>query len=273
MSEKTDFITNYISSLDDADLIAGRSILQKTSAWETLHRNDWNLIVMLAGSGSARIGQTDTPMRPGSLYLFAPSENPRQLVTGSWKTYWAHFRLLSTPSWPEEHPGVYVLTPPRFEFRRALRDLMEVLTLAVNRRNNWRPLAANLLNGIILRGNMLSTSPLTDRRMQKSENMLNDPLHYTDIDQIAAECGMSRSVFYNRFREIYAITPRVFRERAQMNTIRILLESTSLSLPEIAQRAGMSDLPHFFKRFKRYYGMTPTQYRQRNSDSPKSSHR
>lgn len=254
--------SDRISPLQDIDVVAGHSDIRHTCDWETFRNNDWNLIVMVSGHGSARVGSDEFPMKSGSLYLFAPTEERRFYSTKGWLSYWVHFPLHVPLEWPELLPGAYSLTPSAAEFRRDMRELMEVLKLAMGCRRGWHLLALNLIQNVILRGNMLSHSVSADERLLKAETLLDDFEKPMDMDRIAAECGMSRSVFYVRFREVYGLSPRAWRERAQLNMIRVLLESTSLSLAEVCSRCGMHDMPQFFKRFKRCFGVTPTQYRE-----------
>lgn len=184
-------------------------------------------------------------MNAGALYLFAPSDSPRQLFSAGWVAYWAHFQLLSPPEWPQKSPGAFELKPPPQEFRRYVRDLAEVFRLALGLHRGWHPLAVRLLETIILRGNMLSVSQPADRRLLKAEELLSDSTYNGSVDDVAQLCGMSRSVFYNLFRKTYGVSPRIFRERSQINFANILLDSTNLPLHEICRRVGMNDLPPF----------------------------
>ncbi len=253
-----------ISPLRDVDVVAGHSLISSPSCWETFRNNDWNLIIMVSGEGVARVGEHEFRMKKGSLYLFAPSGRRRFYSTRSWLSYWVHFPLRIPMEWPAlEEEVVYALTPSASAFRRCVRELMEVLKLAMGCRRGWHLLALNLIQSVILRGNMLSSrSGPVDERLLKAEALLNQFERPMEMDRIAAACGMSRSVFYARFRETYGLSPRAWRERGQLNAIRILLESTSLPMAEICSRCGMRDMAQFFKRFKRLFGTTPSRYRE-----------
>lgn len=158
MSESLKIDADYISPLQNIDLVAGRSRIRRSFKWETIHRNGWNLILITSGSGSAKINGETIQMNAGALYLFAPSDSPRQLFSAGWVAYWARFQLLSPPEWPQKSPGAFELKPPPQEFRRCVRDLAEVFRLALGLHRGWHPLAVRLLETIILRGNMLSVS-------------------------------------------------------------------------------------------------------------------
>ena len=253
-----------ISPLQDIDVVAGHSLICSPSRWETFRNDDWNLVIMVSGEGIAWVGEHEILMKKGSLYLFAPSGSRRFYSTKSWLSYWVHFPLRIPMEWSALKEGVvYSLTPSASVFRRCVRELMEVLKLAMGCRRGWHLLALNLIQSVILRGNMLSfRSGPVDEQLLKAETFLSRFEKPMDMDRIAAICGMSRSVFYVRFREAYGLSPRAWRERGQLNAVRILLESTSRPLAEVCARCGMHDMSQFFKRFKRYFGMTPARYRE-----------
>ena len=250
-----------ISPLVDVDVVAGRSEMRSPLVWETFRTSDWNLIALVSGEGIAGVGKREFAMRAGSFYLFPPTDQRRFYSTKRWLAYWAHFPLRIPLEWPEVIPGVYSLTPSASGFRRSIRELMEVLKLAMGCRRGWHLLALNLIQSILLRGNLGNGADAVDERLLKAESLLSDFCNPAEVDRVAAACGMSRSVFFVRFRERYGVSPRVWRERCQFVMARILLESTSLPLAEIASRCGFYDMPQFFKRFKRSAGMTPSRYR------------
>ena len=254
---------NEISPFQNAGVVAGHSVIQHYCNWETFRNHDWNLIAMVSGEGTAKIGTKKFTMKQGTFYIFAPMEKRRFYSTECWISWWIHFSLREPLEWPELSPGeLYALTPAPVEFRRCLRDVMEGVQLAMGYRAGWQQLALSLVHNVIMRGNMLSHSTLTDKRLLKAETLLNDFENPMDMDQIAAACGMSRSIFYVRFRDAYGLPPRTWRERGKLNAVRLLLETTSLPLADICSRCGIHDMSQFFKRFKHCFGITPTRCRE-----------
>ncbi len=57
------------------------------------------------------------------------------------------------------------------------------------------------------------------------------------------------------------MTPHEYLQRNKFRYARNLLQSTDMSMAEIAAEIGYSNLSHFFNNFKRYYGITPGKYR------------
>lgn len=261
LSEKC--CNDVISPIHEASVVAGHSVIHSHSSWEDFRTRDWNLIVMAAGGGKARMDNASLSLAPGTVYLFAPMQKRRFYTTGGWVSWWMHFPLHTPLKWPELLPGeLYALTPPPVEFRRCLRDVMEGVRVAVGCRVGWQLLALNLAHNVILRGNMLAGAAMAERRLLRAETMLGDFSKPVNMDQVASACGMSRSVFYARFREAYGLPPRVWREQRQLNALRSVLETTTLPLSELCAQFGIYDMSQFFKRFKHCFGITPAQCRR-----------
>ena len=82
------------------------------------------------------------------------------------------------------------------------------------------------------------------------------------IGKYAALCGLSESYFYALFKQSIGVSPVEYRNRIRIDTARGLLESTSLSIEEIALSVGF-DTPFYFSRvFKRIMGSSPGAWRK-----------
>ncbi len=82
------------------------------------------------------------------------------------------------------------------------------------------------------------------------------------VEQLAAEVGMSRSAFVDRFTEVMAVGPRRYIVEQRMKAATALLQETDLTTAEVAYRVGY-DAPEAFSRaYKRETGQTPTAWRE-----------
>lgn len=91
--------------------------------------------------------------------------------------------------------------------------------------------------------------------------------HYTDsdlsVDQIAAVFHISNSYFSRMFNEICKFSfPEYVNELRLTHSAR-LLQTTDLSIREVAERSGFSSVSYFGSRFKKKYGVSPSAYRGR----------
>jgi transcriptional regulator GlxA family with amidase domain len=74
---------------------------------------------------------------------------------------------------------------------------------------------------------------------------------------------MSLRNFARVFRREAGTTPGQYIERTRIARARELLETTDLTISQIARRCGFAAPETFFRSFGRTLGLTPTEYRHR----------
>ena len=77
------------------------------------------------------------------------------------------------------------------------------------------------------------------------------------IGMLAREVGLSAAHFARAFKETLGRAPHQYLLAQRLERARRLLESTALTLSDIAQRTGFADQAHFTRLFKRAFGTTP----------------
>lgn len=251
------------------DFIVGQTIGDgQPYSWWGNRPDDWSLIATLGGEGEIVFDGGSLAARKGEFILISPGHPHLFRRNGNWNILWAHFLMREeigeALAWREAVSGVFHSRLEGAEFRRAARSLFEMLRLYLARGKGWYPLAVNLLENTLLRGAGASESGVAvSRKLLRAQEKLRDLGLPADIDGLAAECGMSRAVFYLRFRQAVGLSPRRYRENHAMHCARQLLESTALSISEIARRTGMRNIYYFSNRFRKYSGMTPSEWRAR----------
>lgn len=90
------------------------------------------------------------------------------------------------------------------------------------------------------------------------ETQVNHPV---TVGRMAAHAGMSKRTFARRFVEATGTTPGQWLIEARTRHARLLLETTSLSIDEIASRSGFADSSGLRDRFRRVLGVSPRRYR------------
>lgn len=83
------------------------------------------------------------------------------------------------------------------------------------------------------------------------------------VREIARLCGISESVLRKRFREEVGSSPARYRLLRKLEKAKYLLESTELSVAEIADALHFFDAAYFCKTFRTHVGMTPMQFAKR----------
>ena len=83
------------------------------------------------------------------------------------------------------------------------------------------------------------------------------------VRDLARHSAMSESGFSHTFKNVAGIPPRRYQIQERIARARELLETTELSVKEIAAQLGYDD-PHYFSRvFRRVTGKPPSAVRGR----------
>jgi len=103
-----------------------------------------------------------------------------------------------------------------------------------------------------------------DPRIQVAIVVMKNSFHRgRSFDEAAGLVNLSTSRLRHLFTLETGITPAHYLRTLRMEQAKVLLESTWLSVLQIALRIGLQDRSHFEREFKRLYGLTPVQHRAR----------
>ena len=101
---------------------------------------------------------------------------------------------------------------------------------------------------------------------------LSQNLHRAlDMDEVARQAAMTPRTLSRRFRQQAGTTPLQWLLAARVRRAQLLLETTSLSVEQVAEQAGFGSAVTLRDRFARSVGTTPTAYRRAlggGSDGP-----
>jgi transcriptional regulator GlxA family with amidase domain len=81
------------------------------------------------------------------------------------------------------------------------------------------------------------------------------------IAALAVQFGMSVRTLNRRFKNALGKAPLDYLQTLRLNNIRDLLQTTNLTLAEIASQCGYQDVAHLTKLFRRHFNTTPGVYR------------
>jgi AraC family transcriptional regulator len=82
------------------------------------------------------------------------------------------------------------------------------------------------------------------------------------IEELARQCGLSRSHFARAFRESTGKPPHRWLMELRLERARELLSNSTLSLGDIAERCGFADQSHFTRAFSAAMGVLPSAWRR-----------
>lgn len=92
----------------------------------------------------------------------------------------------------------------------------------------------------------------------------NIPNTEFNIDAIASEMGLSRSAFYKKVKSLTGFAPVDLIKEFRLSYAVELLQTTNLSITEVAFRSGFADSSYFGKCFRKRYGLSPREYLRQN---------
>lgn len=102
-----------------------------------------------------------------------------------------------------------------------------------------------------------------DRRMLKARAYLNE--HFTEKDCLfvaAANSNLTRRHFNDLFKSCFGITPNRYLVGLKIKYAQKLLSTDYLTVTQIAEMCGFSELAYFSKVFKAELSASPAEYRK-----------
>ena len=91
--------------------------------------------------------------------------------------------------------------------------------------------------------------------------------HYSEaisIQDIPNLINISSATFHRTFTAVMNVTPGRYLSSLRINHARHLLETTDLTITNIAQECGFYDHSHFVRIFRHEHGITPGEYRHQH---------
>ena len=87
-----------------------------------------------------------------------------------------------------------------------------------------------------------------------------------DLEQLAAEAGLSKYHFHRLFAATYGRTPAAYLSERRIERAQDLLRATNLTVTEICHAVGFTSLGSFSSTFRRIVGESPREFQRRYAD-------
>ena len=85
-----------------------------------------------------------------------------------------------------------------------------------------------------------------------------------DIESIAERMHISSASLHRRLSQTLSVTPKSFILQVRMNKAKYLLQNyRDITIAEVADKCGYSQVPNFTRAFTRFYGITPSDIRSK----------
>lgn len=184
-------------------------------------------------------------------------------------------------AWPllDSLPDVVVLDLKEGGRHRGAYPLIQLMVSELERRLPGMPVALNQLAFLlfveVLRM-QFSRGPaagllyaLADRQIGQALNLIHQDFGRAwTVAELAKQVGMSRSVFSQRFGELVGTTPLRYLAEWRLQEAAILLQTSDVSMADVAAQIGYQSEPAFRKAFRKTIGETPGQVRRRSKTGP-----
>src|SRR5260370_1010268 len=103
-----------------------------------------------------------------------------------------------------------------------------------------------------------------DRRIRAVIAFMNANLHRKlTVKDMARAVNLSPSHLARLFKREAGKPVSGYLRGLRLERAKELLETTFLSVKQVAGRVGLTSIPHFVTNFKRAYGVTPARYAER----------
>lgn len=103
----------------------------------------------------------------------------------------------------------------------------------------------------------------TRLKVKKATDFLeNNISNYTGVKDLAKSVQVNEKTLQSGFKQMYNTTVNVYVRNFRAQKAYKLLETTDLTVAEIAYKLGVNSPSHLSKLFKLYYGSTPTAFRK-----------
>jgi len=111
-----------------------------------------------------------------------------------------------------------------------------------------------------------------DSRVEKIEQLMRENVQREwSLLELAQAVNLSVWRLSHIFASEVGKSPMQYLRQLRMDRAKHLLETSFLSVKEIAHQVGLNDESHFVRDFKKVYGDAPTRYRLRSQVVPLNS--
>ena len=213
-------------------------------------------------------------LAPGRVYALSPGGDSSltsvsTMIAGRFGFEEAHARPLA-----DLFPPLILLRGGQQQVQ-ALRKTVELLVSEVDASTQGSEAAVQHLSNLLLiqalRSHLETAPPessgwlhaLSDAHIGAALHAMHSRIeHPWTVASLAAEAGMSRSAFAQRFKELMGESPVEYLTRWRMYRGSDLLRESHRKLADVAQAVGYESDGAFHKAFKRVLGVAPGEYRR-----------
>jgi len=104
------------------------------------------------------------------------------------------------------------------------------------------------------------------KRLLLAYEYIHDNIERTvTLDELSRQTSLSKFHLYNSFKNVYGKTPHQYINGVKLNKAKQYLLQTDLSITEVSDILGFSDIASFSKLFKKMYGRPPSVLKRKHA--------
>lgn len=225
------------------------------------------IFVTFEGKGTLSLSDMSYELEVGT-YTIVPAGIPctYRCADDTWNFYFIHFEPLDMAlelELPVGHPTSSARTAEAVRLCERMIDRLIVKPKGYNFMVNIEMQQLLLLFAAEQDASSRSRCPELDEILYHMHKNIAKPAL---IDDFVRQSGLSRTVFFARFRSRTGMSPHRYMQELKLASARTALETTNASVKEIAAALQFYDEFQFSKLFKQRFGLSPRAYRHRSED-------
>jgi AraC family transcriptional regulator of arabinose operon len=220
------------------------------------------------GEAKLKIGNEIYDIKPGSVIYIPPHIEHDHYKTSNDETVflWWHFTYKIAGVFDALRmftiPYVFQLNNTE-QFESVFHQIKEAM-------DDEKPLSPILKQAkslellyILLNNALLENRPdaLSEPFAKLLATIIQNPKRRLSLKQLSEEFHMHPTYISNRFKELFGKTPIQAHKEIRIHQAKTLLETSEMSVTEIAMETGFSEIQNFTRLFKSHAGCSPLQYR------------
>lgn len=130
---------------------------------------------------------------------------------------------------------------------------------------NLEKLRAHYSHEVLLKPALFSVNSTEKTFFNKLQTIIDEELQNPDfnVDAFSHNIGMSRMQLHRKLKATLGISASEFLRTERLKTARHLLQTSDLSISEVAYSTGFNDANYFSKSFKKLFQITPMNFKER----------
>lgn len=260
------FANYYDISILDTRLVA-EAFMSRRQFTRPNGRQYAGLVLVIDGSAEYHFESHSSKAEKGDLIFLAQSSAAYYFDIESEMYHYLYIDFLISKKDASQQKSHVI----KYDNEKMMRFLFEkILNVWIRRKSNFLLECKSLLYQIFSQITIDAEEEKTKtEQMDKIKNSIEYLLeNYTEkgtsISHAASISNLSEVHFRRVFKEIVSMPPIKYLNMLRIEKAKELLKNTSISVSDIVDAVGYSNVNYFCKRFKKETGLTPSQYRKNN---------